>query len=289
MRKDLANIEKVIILEGAELEAKGMNLFWNVGKGANVPPRMIAVYYKGNKNSDEVDIALVGKGVTYDTGGLNIKVSSMEMMYGDKGGACAVLAALEACAEMGLEKNVVFAMAFADNAVSNEAYRPGDILTAMNGLTVEIENTDAEGRLVMSDTMTFVQREWKPKKCLYIATLTGSIAIALGIETAGLYAPNDDMAKSVLDASEEAFENLWRMPITDEHRRNMKGKWGSDLGNIGAGGRFGGSSKAAAFLERFIEEDRPWCHLDIAGPANFNEANDAGFGAKTLLYLIKNL
>jgi len=156
IRKDLPNIERVVIITGKELEEKGMNLIWNVGRGATVPPRMIAYYYKGNKDSDEVDLAIVGKGVTYDTGGLNIKVASMEMMYGDKGGACAVIGCLEACADLGLQKNIVFTCGFAENAVSAESYKPSDILRALNGMSVEIGNTDAEGRLVMADCMTYV-------------------------------------------------------------------------------------------------------------------------------------
>lgn len=189
---------------------------------------------------------------------------------------------------LGLEKNIVFACGFADNAVSNEAYRPGDIIKAMNGLSVEIGNTDAEGRLVMADTMTYVQREFKPKKCIYIATLTGSVAIALGCETAGFFAPDNNMVKLVQKASKDAFEAFWHMPLNNEHRTMIKSKWGADISNS-PGIRFGGASQAAAFLENFIEDNRPWAHLDIAGPAIFNEKEQQGFGAKTLLYLINNL
>jgi leucyl aminopeptidase len=156
IRKDLKNIERVVVITGEELREKGMNLIWNVGRGASVPPRMVAYYYKGNKNSDEVDLAIVGKGVTYDSGGLNIKTSMMEMMYGDKGGACAVIGALEACSDLELEKNIVFTCGFAENAVSANSFKPSDILRAMNGMSVEIGNTDAEGRLVMADCMTYV-------------------------------------------------------------------------------------------------------------------------------------
>ena len=155
------------------------------------------VHYQGNPDSTDVDFAIVGKGVTYDTGGLNIKVAMMELMYIDKGGSCAVLGSLQACIDLKLKKNIVFACAFADNAIGADAYKPNDILTAMNGLTVEIGNTDAEGRLVMADTMTYVQRNFKPKKVAYIATLTGSCIVALGKSTAGLFSTDDNMVKSI--------------------------------------------------------------------------------------------
>jgi len=181
------NIKEIRVLEGQELVKLGMNLIYNVGKAATSQPRAIYVNYQGNPNTTDVDLVIVGKGVTYDTGGLNIKVSGMHMMHGDKGGACAVIGALQATCELNLEKNVIFACGFAENAINEKAYKPGDILTAMNGLSVEIGNTDAEGRLVMSDTMTYAQREWKPKKCMFIATLTGAVAMALGMTTAGFF------------------------------------------------------------------------------------------------------
>ena len=172
-----------------------MNLFYNVGKGAKSEPRCIVVHYNGNKDNDDIDIALVGKGVTFDTGGLNIKpTGSMEDMYLDKGGACAVIGALQGAIELGLKKNVIFAMGFAENSVDSKSYKPGDILTSMKGLTVEIGNTDAEGRLVLADTFTYVQQHFKPKKLIDLATLTGAIMVALGNETAGLFSNDDKFA-----------------------------------------------------------------------------------------------
>lgn len=139
-----------------------------------------------------------------------------------------------------MKKNVVFACAFADNAIGKDAFKPNDILTAMNGLTVEIGNTDAEGRLVMADTMTYIQRHYKPKKVAYIATLTGSCIVALGKETAGLFSTDDAMVEAFEKASEDAFEPVWHMPLVDEHRETMKGRYGADLNNIGAD-RWGGA------------------------------------------------
>lgn len=152
------------IIKGTELSDLGMNLFYNVGKGAISDPRCVVIHYEGNPDSKEVDIALVGKGVTFDTGGLNLKpTGSIEEMYGDKGGSCAVIGALYGAIKLNLKKNVVFAMAFAENAIDNKAYKPSDIIESMKGLTVEIGNTDAEGRLVLADTFTYVQKEYKPK------------------------------------------------------------------------------------------------------------------------------
>jgi leucyl aminopeptidase len=157
------------------------------------------IHYQGNKDSTDVDFAVVGKGITYDTGGLNIKLAMMELMYQDKGGSCAVLGSLQGCIDLGLKKNVVFACAFADNAIGKDAYKPNDILTAMNGLTVEIGNTDAEGRLVLADTMTYVQRKYNPKKVAYIATLTGSCIVALGKSTAGLFSSEGDKGDAIVE------------------------------------------------------------------------------------------
>jgi leucyl aminopeptidase len=158
-----------------------MNLFYNVGKAATSEPRCVTVLYKGNPESDEVDIAFVGKGLTYDTGGLNLKpTGAIEDMYYDKAGACAVMGALHGTFELGIKKNVVFAMGFAENAIDSKSYKPLDIIKSMKGLTVEIGNTDAEGRLVLADTFTFVQKEYKPKKLVNLATLTGAIMVALG-------------------------------------------------------------------------------------------------------------
>lgn len=175
-----------------------MNLFYGVGKGATSEPRCITVFYQGNPETDDVDIAFVGKGITFDTGGLNLKpTGSIEDMYTDKGGACAVLGALKGAFELGIKKNVVFAIGCAENAIDNTSYKPMDILKSKKGLTVEIGNTDAEGRLVLADTFTYVQQNYKPKKLVNLATLTGAIMIALGNETAGLYANDDDFANEI--------------------------------------------------------------------------------------------
>lgn len=198
MRKLIAgkpNIADFRVIKGQQLVDLGMNLIYNVGKGAISEPRCITVLYKGDPSVDEVDIAFVGKGVTYDTGGLNLKpTGSIEDMYYDKAGACAVMGALHGAMELGIKKNIVFAMGFAENAIDATSYKPMDIIKSMKGITVEIGNTDAEGRLVLADTFTFVQKNYKPKKLVDLATLTGAIMVALGQETAGLFSNDDDFA-----------------------------------------------------------------------------------------------
>lgn len=264
-----------------------MNLFWNVGKGASCEPICLTILFQGRPEDENVDLAIVGKGVTYDTGGLNIKTAMMELMYGDKGGACAVLGAFDGCLNQikDIKKNIVFACALAENAIGPDAFKPSDILTAMNGKTVEIGNTDAEGRLVMADTMTYVQREFKPAKVLYIATLTGTVALALGTTTAGVFSPHDQMVDDLKKAGNESGEPIWHLPLNTEHRNNIKGQFGGDITNH-AGIRFGSASQAAAFLEHFIEDNRPWAHLDIAGTGIFKDKEMSGFGAKLLLRYI---
>merc|ERR1712086_1173778 len=177
-------IKEVRVLDSDKLQELGMNLFYNVGKGAVVPPRCVMVHYQGDPSRDEVDLALVGKGVTFDTGGLNLKKQTMEHMFADKAGSCAVIGALKGTLELGTKKNILFACGFAENAVGSRVYKPGDIIKGMNGLAVEIGNTDAEGRLVLADTFTYVQYEFKPKKMVDLATLTGACLVALGNETA---------------------------------------------------------------------------------------------------------
>ena len=199
-----------------------MGLFHAVGRSAQSEPRLVVVRYEGAPEEKEC-VALVGKGLTYDTGGLNLKPTGyMEDMFGDKNGSCAVLGALHGVLASKPKVNIVFAMGFAENAIDSKSYKPGDILTSMKGLTVEIGNTDAEGRLVLADTMTYVQREFKPEQMIELSTLTGACMVALGENTAGLFSNDDDLSKSLLDAGENTFEPLWRMPIGEDAHESMK-------------------------------------------------------------------
>jgi leucyl aminopeptidase len=287
-------IKEVRTLDHEMLQKLGMNMFWNVGKAADSPPRCVIVHYEGNPDSKDIDLALVGKGVTYDTGGLHLKTyGNMEDMYGDKGGACAVIGALNGTMRLRPKKNIIFCAGLAENAIGASAYKPGDIVKSMKGLSVEIGNTDAEGRLVLGDCMTYVQREFKPVRMIDLATLTGACMIALGTDTAGMFTDEEDMVAPLMEASKGSFEAIWRLPINDEHREGMKGAQG-DLNNVGSS-RYGGASKAAAFLQNFVEEGTKWTHLDIAGPAMRGTAkppfcrDQTGFGAALMIHYISNL
>ena len=287
-------IKSIKVVKGKELADEGMGMFYSVGRGSNDDrePRCIVIEYKGNPAEDQFEIAFVGKGITFDTGGINMKGSgAIEEMYGDKGGACTVLGALRGILELKVKKNIVFAFAFAENSVGPNASLPMDIVTSMKGLTVEIGNTDAEGRLVLSDTFTYVQKNYKPKALLDLATLTGAIRIALGIETAGLFTNDVEFGNDIRQHGLQVFEPSWIMPITNEARDLMKSSKAADLTNHSPG-VFGGAIKAAAFMENFIEEGTKWVHLDIAGSAHQVSPKPPicpgynGFGVQTLIHYV---
>jgi len=209
-------------------------------------------------------VALVGKGVTFDTGGISIKpAAAMDEMKYDKCGACAALGVLRAAADLELPVRLRLYLPLAENMPDGAAYRPGDIVRCANGKTVEILNTDAEGRMILADALAWAARE-KPDSLLEYSTLTGACVVALGHTGAGLFTPHDELATSLLIAAEEAGERLWRLPLWSEFLDEMKGVHG-DLRN--SGGRWGGASTAAAFLSQFVGDLERWAHLDIAGPA----------------------
>jgi leucyl aminopeptidase len=235
----------------------------------------------GNPETQDVELALVGKGLTFDTGGLNIKKTWMQEMYLDKTGACAVLGALHATLNLKPKKNVVFVAAIAENAVDSKSYKPGDIIKSLKGLTVEVGNTDAEGRLVLADALTYTCRHYKPKRIIDIASLTGSIMVALGEQTAGLFSNNQELADEIVKAGKTVNEPFWQMPVTPEHRETIK-RDAADLNNCGKI-RWADSSNAAAFLERFLEGEPQWAHLDIAGTCMDKSKQCNGFGVQVLL------
>jgi len=293
--KELAQSDPNIKIEyivGKELEDKGLNLIYEVGKGASKPSSLVCLKYEGNPSDAENVIALVGKGVTFDTGGLNLKPSgNIETMFCDKGGACTVLAAFKGAVEMKLPVNIVCTVAIVENSMSDKALHPKDIIRSYKGLTVEIGNTDAEGRLILADAMTYTQRHYKPKVLLEFSTLTGAIKVALGNETAGLFCNDDDLASELHRTGYETSEPMWRLPIAEEHREDMRSSV-ADLNNKGKSVH-GGASKAAAFLENFVEKDVKWAHIDIAGTAfRDNEkfvysSGGTGYGVKLLLSYLK--
>ncbi|MEM6544385.1 MAG: leucyl aminopeptidase [Pseudomonadota bacterium] len=240
----------------------GMHSLLSVTAGTETPAKLIVLEYQGGKKGDAPH-ALVGKGITFDSGGISLKPGAkMDEMKFDMGGAASVLGAMHAVISMKLPLNVVMVVAAAENMPSGTATKPGDVVTAMNGTTIEILNTDAEGRLVLCDALTYVER-FKPASVIDAATLTGACIVALGSQASGLYANSDMLADALLAAGEESNDRAWRMPLWDEYKRQLNSNF-ADLANIGGPGA--GSVTAACFLSHFANA-YPWAHLDIAGSA----------------------
>ncbi len=262
---------KVEILGPKELEKKGMGGILAVGRGSRKPPRLVELQW----GDGEERISLVGKGVTFDTGGISIKpAGGMDEMKFDKSGACTVLGIADAAAALDLPFRFRAYVALAENMPDGDAYRPGDIVRCYGGKTVEILNTDAEGRMLLADALALAS-ERGADTILDYATLTGACVVALGHSGAGLFSSNDDLARELLDAADGAGERLWRLPLWQEFVDQIKGSH-ADLRNTG--GRWGGASTAAAFLSRFVSNPR-WAHLDIAGPAYIGRDQEGSFGA----------
>lgn len=279
---------------GDELEKEGLRLHHAVGRASKNPPILINLTFMNNPDTQEVH-SLVGKGLTFDAGGLHVKpYGSMEDMYMDKGGASAVLASFKALVKTNMKINVTCTIGMAENFISNNSYRPSDIITSHKGLTVEVLNTDAEGRLVLADAMSWTQSTYPQVKSLIeLSTLTGAIMVALGERTAGIFGNKKSFQEQIVKAGETVQEPLWRMPIVPEVREGLKGSH-SDLKNI-TGNRYAGSSAAAAFLERFVNKGVDWAHLDIAGAAMTSKPFSVythgctGFGVGTILQHYRNV
>lgn len=256
------NIKTTVIDEAQMAELK-MNAYLAVSRASENEAFLSVIEYKGNPDTNAKPIILVGKGLTFDSGGLSIKPSeAMDEMKYDMCGAASVFGTMKAIAEMKLPLNVIGILAGCENAVDGKAYRPGDILTTMNGLTVEVLNTDAEGRLVLCDTLTYVER-FDPEIVIDIATLTGACMIALGNHNSGLMSPHNQLAQDLLNAAEQADDKAWRLPLGEEYQEQLKSNF-ADLANIG--GRLGGAITAGQFLSNFTKK-YTWAHLDIAGTA----------------------
>ena len=253
---------KVEILEKKQMEALKMGSFLAVAEASDQPPKLIVLTYSGGK-SKEAPVVLVGKGITFDTGGISLKPGeAMDEMKYDMCGAGSVLGTIRAVAEMGLKINVVGVIPTCENMPGGNAARPGDIVTSMSGLTIEILNTDAEGRLILCDALTYAER-FKPAAVVDIATLTGACVVALGHINSGLFTADDGLADELLAASKASNDLAWRMPIGGEYQEQLKSNF-ADMANIG--GRAGGSVTAASFLSRYTKA-YTWAHLDIAGTA----------------------
>jgi len=263
-----------------------------VGMGSDNPPRFIILEHAPAGSENDAPLVLVGKGMTFDTGGYSIKpATGMEDMKDDMGGAAAVLGAMSALQFLQPQKRIIALVASAENMINGRAQRPGDIVTARNGKTIEVLNTDAEGRLILADALSYAC-ELKPTAIIDLATLTGAIGVALGQEAAGLFSNDDALCDKVQAAGETSGERAWRFPLWDEYRDHVKGTV-SDVKNIGTERR-AGSIAAAVFLEHFVADGIPWAHLDIASVAFIREDRPlvkrgaTGFGVRLLLDFLKD-
>ncbi len=261
---------KVSVLEEKDMEKLGMGAFLAVSQGSDQDGKMIVMEYNGGKKGDK-PVVLVGKGITFDTGGISIKpAATMDEMKFDMCGAASVLGVMKALVAAKLPLNVVGVIAAAENMPSGGATRPGDIVTTMSGQTVEILNTDAEGRLVLCDALTYIGR-YQPAVVIDIATLTGACVVALGKVVSGLFSPDEELAAALLAAGNDSNDRAWRMPVWSDYQELLDSPF-ADMGNIG--GPYGGAITAACFLSRFTK-DYTWAHLDIAGTA-WHSGNNKG-------------
>ena len=278
----------VEVLDVKAMTKLGMGALLGVGQGSTQPSRTVIMRWNGGKRGD-APVAFIGKGVCFDTGGISIKsAGGMEDMKGDMGGAACVVGLMHALAARKARVNVVGAIGVVENMPDGNAQRPGDIVTSMSGQTIEIINTDAEGRLVLADVLWYVAKKFKPKFMVDLATLTGAIMVALGTEHAGLFSNNDELAERLSKVGIETGEKVWRMPLGPEYDKQIDSQF-ADMKNTG--GRHGGSITAAQFLQRFVD-DTPWAHLDVAGTAmgapktEINHSWGSGYGVRLLDRLV---
>ena len=279
---------EVEVLDVKAMKKLGMGALLGVAQGSTQPGRTVIMRWNGGKKGDQ-PVAFVGKGVCFDTGGISIKgAASMEDMKGDMGGAACVVGLMHALAARKAKVNAVGAIGLVENMPDGNAQRPGDIVTSMSGQTIEIINTDAEGRLVLADVLWYVAKKFKPKFMVDLATLTGAIMVALGTEYAGMFSNNDELAERLSKIGTETGERVWRMPLGPEYDKQIDSQF-ADMKNTG--GRHGGSITAAQFLQRFVD-NTPWAHLDVAGTAmgapktDINHSWGSGYGVRLLDRLV---
>ena len=284
-RKELEGLGvELTVLDEKQMKALGMGALLGVGQGSVRPPRLLALRWNGG--SEGKPLVFIGKGITFDTGGISIKpAAGMEAMKWDMGGAAAVAGTIRTLAARKAKANVVGICVLAENMPDGNAQRPGDVVTSMSGQTIEVINTDAEGRLVLCDAMTWAQREYKPEVMVDLATLTGAMIISLGHEYAGMFANDDGLADRLREAGQESGDRLWRLPMGEAYDKLMDSPI-ADMKNSGP--REGGSITAACYLGRFVEEGVKWAHLDIAGmvwadkPSHLYDKGATGFGVALL-------
>jgi leucyl aminopeptidase len=282
---------KATILDEKKLAGLKMGALLAVGRGSAHPPRILILDHRPAKAAGTV--ALIGKGITFDAGGLNMKpTGSIELMKIDMAGAAAVAGSIIALAERGVRRRIVGVIPLAENMVSGDAFRPGDIVRACNGRTIEIGNTDAEGRLILADALAYTAKTYRPQIMIDMATLTGACVVALGESIAGLFASDDALRNLIEKAGEEVHERCWPMPLPEDYEGLLKSEL-ADMRNIGPH-RWGGAIVAALFLKRFAGETR-WAHIDIAGPAHhkkggpYAQPGATGFGVRLLCRTIQAL
>ncbi len=291
----IAGLEKsgleIDILTLKELKAKKFGMLLSVAQGSSNEPRVAIMKWMGNPNKKEFDLGLVGKGVTFDSGGISLKPGAgMGDMKQDMTGAAVVTATMQSIANRKVKSNIIGIVGLVENMPSGTATRPGDIVTSLSGQTVEILNTDAEGRLVLGDCLWYMQQQYGVKKIVDLATLTGAVMVALGEEYAGLFTHDDKFAEELTTAGKTTGENLWRLPMNKAYDKMIDSPI-ADMKNIG--GRVAGGSTAACFLGRFIKDGTTWAHLDIAGVDNFEKGTatcpkgSTGWGVRLLNELIK--
>ncbi len=280
---------KCTVFNKKEIEKLGMGLLLAVNRGSSLEPRFIVLEYKGNPRSKD-KTAILGKGLTFDSGGYNLKPTKfIETMREDMSGAAVTLGVIKGAARLKLKKNLVGVIPATENMIGSRAYKPGDIYKSMSGRTVEIGSTDAEGRLIMADALTYTVRTIKPDRIVDFATLTGAILITFGDLVSGVMTNEERLYEKLYEAGEATYERVWRLPIYDEYRELLK----SDIADIkNLGGRPAGSITAAAFLEKFVEKT-PWLHLDIAGVSwlkkerHYIPKNGTGTGVRLMVEFLK--
>lgn len=283
---------KTTLFDKKRIEKEKMGLFLAVNQGSANDPLFIIMEYRGNPKSSDKTI-LVGKGVTYDTGGLNLKATGgMETMKCDMAGAAACMGALLAAVKLKLKVNLTVVIPATENSIDAKSFKPGDVFRSLSGKSVEMTNSDAEGRLILADALSYCFKHLNPSRVIDLATLTGAIEVALASEAAGLFSTSDVISKDLIDAGEATFERLWRMPLYEEYKEKLK----SDIADIKSwNGRQASSSVAATFLRNFVDEKIPWAHLDIAGTAYVSEAKKylpkyaTGYGVRLIIEFLKRL
>ena len=279
----------VEVLGEKRMKTLGMNALLGVGVGSERESQLVVIKWDGGKKSSK-PVALVGKGVTFDSGGISLKPGSgMWDMKGDMGGSAAVVGAMIAVAKRKAKANVIGVVGLVENMPDGKAQNPGDIVKSMSGQTIEVQNTDAEGRLVLADALHYVRTKYKPQAMVNLATLTGAIIVSLGHEHAGLFSNDDGVAEQLLSASQTSTDKIWRLPLSSDYDKLLNSP-NADMKNIG--GRAAGSITAAQFLKRFVG-DTPWAHLDVAGTGMKNTRHDprettfgTGFGVRLLSHWI---